>query len=81
MSKRKFSNWQIALGQAIAVVVYVALVAWFMASIGESIQPPAYIGIAVMLTLLVFSAAFTGSLIFGYPVYLALHKKYLDYLN
>ena len=28
-----------------------------------------------MLTLLVFSAAVTGSLVFGYPVYLILNKQ------
>ena len=31
--------------------------------------------IATMLVLLVFSAAVTGSLVFGYPAYLAMQKK------
>jgi len=74
MAKVKLPSWLIALLQAIGVLAYVALVAWFMISL-ESYTQPAYASVVMMLTLLVFSASVTGSLVFGYPVYLALHKK------
>lgn len=75
MFKKKYPYWLIALLQAVAVLVYVALVAWVMTSLGKSFTPPAYAGVVMMLTLLVFSAAMTGSLVFGYPVYLAMNKR------
>jgi len=38
-------------------------------------QPDQFMAIIMMLLLLVLSAAITGSLFFGYAVYLALHQK------
>lgn len=66
----------VGLLQAIGVVIYCGLVSalfWFMEEI--SIKPPRILTATFMLFLLVFSAAITGLLVFGYPVYLGLNKE------
>lgn len=66
----------IGLLLAIGVAVYVALISALMYAL-ETIDfiPPMYVSMIVMLTLLVLSAAVTGSLVFTYPVLLAIRKK------
>ncbi|HBK33839.1 TPA: hypothetical protein DEP34_02950 [Candidatus Uhrbacteria bacterium] len=67
--------------QALGVVGYIALVGSFihlLESTNVSQTPPAFIGIMLMLLLLVFSAGITGTLVFGYPVYLALQKQWKE---
>ena len=41
----------------------------------ETSLQPGYLGVFLMLVLLVFSAAVSGSLVFGLPAYLAFNKK------
>ncbi|MEX0616370.1 MAG: hypothetical protein WD231_00990 [Candidatus Woykebacteria bacterium] len=63
------------LGQALGLTAYCALVGAFMFFIEKGNMEPGYIGVFLILVLFVFSAAITGSLVFGLPVYLALNNK------
>lgn len=66
----------IGLLQAVGVVVYCCLIGLLFWSMEIFYQaPPQIVVIPLMLVLLVFSAAVTGSLVFGYPAYLALNKQ------
>ena len=65
----------IGLAQALGVIIYIALLSQFMSSMGERMpETPEHFVMVIMMTILVFSAAITGSLVFGYPVYLAFNK-------
>ena len=66
----------IGLCQALGVTVYCGLVAVLFNYLTKAIPSgPGFFGFFFMLILLVFSAAVTGSVVFGYPVYLALAKN------
>jgi hypothetical protein len=57
--------------QAIGVIGYCVLIALIFNFLGtRNIEPPGIIGFTAMLVILVFSAAATGSIVFGYPAYL-----------
>ena len=72
----KEKTWKIGLCQALLVALYYGLVATFFNYITHALPQPGFYGFFLMLILLVFSAAVTGSLVFGYPAYLALaHRK------
>lgn len=75
----KEKSWKVGLLQALAVAIYCGLVATFITNI-EHIFPnqPGVVGLFLFLSLLVFSASITGSLVFAYPVYLAVMKKKLN---
>lgn len=74
MRKIKLAN--IGLLQALSVVIYCYFIAgFFQVMAAANVQPPQFLVAGFMLTLLVFSVAIIGSLIFGYPVILALNKK------
>ncbi|MBI5621293.1 hypothetical protein HY933_00300 [Candidatus Falkowbacteria bacterium] len=62
-------------------MVYCALIALVFMALPNTQPHPAYLNIISMLTLLVFSAAITGSLVFGYAVYLFLDKKAKEALS
>ncbi|MBU1036690.1 hypothetical protein KKF32_01475 [Patescibacteria group bacterium] len=66
-----------SIGGAILEIIYCVLVALFMLSM-ENIadKPGGILTIVAMLLLLVFSAALSGFLIFGYPLYLVTQKEY-----
>ncbi len=67
--------WVVGLAQALGVIIYCGLISGLFQLLEKtSIQPPAFLGMAFMLMLLVFSAAVSGALVFGYPVYLAINK-------
>lgn len=73
---KKYNPLIIGLLQAVLVVVYCALIASFFVFADKNISEPKGVwGPAIMLTLLVFSAAVTGSIVFGYPAYLFLKDK------
>lgn len=62
--------------QALGIVIYCALVGGLFLTFDKlSLAPPGFLGIILMLILLVFSAAVTGSIVFGYPAYLALNQR------
>ncbi len=73
---KKLPNHLIGLFHALGVVIYCLLLSGFFLLIeNASVDPPGFLGFALMLVILVFSAAVTSSLVFGYPVYLAFHGK------
>jgi hypothetical protein len=75
----KEKPWKVGLLQALGVAIYCGLVAAFMFNIQQIIPGrPGIAGVFLMLSLLVFSAAITGSLIFAYPIYLAVIKNKLQ---
>lgn len=64
----------IGLIQALGVTVYcslISLIVW----LSQGITPPQFIGVIFVLSLLVFSAAVTGSIVFAYSAYLVLNKR------
>ncbi|KKQ80153.1 MAG: hypothetical protein UT02_C0014G0003 [Parcubacteria group bacterium GW2011_GWC2_38_7] len=76
--KEKISSVIVGLIQAGAVVVYCSLISsffWFLSRSGEGLQPEAFWGPLIMLTLLVFSASVMAIIVFGYAVVLALDNK------
>ena len=74
LEREKLST--IGLCQALFVTVYCGLVALLFNYLTKAIPSgPGFFGFFFMLILLVFSAAVTGSVVFGYPVYLALAKN------
>jgi len=70
------------LSQALGVIIYTIIVGNVLLGVEKlNIQMPNAIGIALFLTLLVFSAAVCGALVFGYPVYLLVKGNVKDCLK
>lgn len=69
--------WKIGLLQSLLVTLYCGGVAAFFSFLATAFpkDPPGLFGFFLMLMLLVLSAAITGSLVFAYPVYLAVIKS------
>jgi len=76
MKLNKMSPAQVGLMQAIGVGIYCSLIAFFLWSMGNSVEHavPEFLAGVIMLFLLVFSVAICGILVFGYPVYLLIQK-------
>lgn len=70
MYRQKYPLPLIAFGQALGVVGYTFLIGRFLQWAPEILPMPGFAGIAMILSLLVFSVAVSGSLVFGYPLYL-----------
>jgi hypothetical protein len=73
--EKKYNSSLVGFLQAAGVLVYCGLIAVFFFYMTKTAVQPGIVGIFLMLALFVFSAAVTGSLIFGYPAYLALVKN------
>lgn len=72
----KKSPLLIGFFEALGITLYCVLMSGFFLVMEKYISdPPEFLAAAVMLTLLVFSAALTGSMVFGYPVYLILKEN------
>ena len=72
----KEKPYTIGLLQALGVIAYCGLIALFFSFMAKNVpEPPGFFGFFLLLVLFVFSAAVTGSLVFGYPAYLALVKN------
>lgn len=68
--------------QAMGIVVFVVLIAGFFQLMAKiSIQLPVFIVSVIMLIILVFSVAVVGLIVFGYPAYLALNKRFKEGLT
>ncbi len=68
--------------QALSLIIYCSLIAGlFWIADNYFRVPPRFLGTVIMLLLFVFSAAITGSIVFGYPVYLALNQKIKEALS
>lgn len=66
----------IGLIQALGIAIYCGIIAGFFQLANEFLNgKPGMVGSVLMLTLLVFSAAITGLIVFGYPTYLAINKE------
>ena len=66
----------VGLCQALGVTVYCGLIAILFNYLSKAIPTGfGFFGFFFMLVLLVFSVAVTGSIVFGYPAYLALVKN------
>jgi len=79
---KKINPSTIGLLQALGVALYCALVAGVLHLFGKVFfNPPGFLGSILILVLLVFSAGITGSIVFGYSTYLALHKKIKEALS
>jgi len=77
MNKYKLSN--IGLVQALGIVAYCSLVALFFQFANQGQPDPKGIWAPVlMLTLLVFSVAVSGGIVFGYSAYLAMQNQLKD---
>ncbi len=64
--------------QALGVTVYCFLIIGFfylMEKYSPTSSEPQFFGAAIMLIIFVFSAAITGSIVFGYPAYLILKQN------
>lgn len=73
----KISPSIVGLYQAAGVLAYIVLIASFFTFLGRLVEhdPPQIVAMTVMLTLLVFSAAITGTLVLGLPVYFTFAKN------
>ena len=79
---KKLNLSTIGLLQALAVILYCGLVAGFFWSCNKFfVAVQGFEITALMLAILVFSAAMTGSLVFGYPAYLVINKKVKEALT
>lgn len=66
----------VGLAQGLGVAAYCAMLAGSFQLLKKfSITPPEFWSAIFMLVLLVFSAAITGSIVFGYPAYLFLKNR------
>ncbi len=73
--KKEICKWGIAGG--VAEIIYVIFVVLAINYLGEFLpEPNELLGFLFGLLLFVFSVAVSGVLVFGYPAYLALQKKY-----
>jgi len=69
----------IGLLQALGVAVYCFLISGFFWGMEKlTLTPPNFLIASLMLTILVFSVAVVGAIVFGYPAYLALNGKIKD---
>jgi len=73
---KKSKLFLIGFLQALAVVSYCGFVGWLFNLLSQVfIAKPGFWGTALILSLLVVSAAITGSLVFVYPAYLVLKQR------
>lgn len=73
---KKINPSIIGLLQAFGVAIYCVLVVAIINYFGKIFfAPPGFWSSVFILILLVFSAAVSGSIVFGYPAYLALNKR------
>ena len=73
---KKLNPSIIGLLQALGVVIYAILISGFFQLMAKiSVQPSVFITSALMLAILIFSAAVCGLIVFGYSAYLALNQR------
>lgn len=61
--------------QTVVLTIYISLIAAFFNFMSHQRPEDSPLGFFLFLTLFVFSAAITSSIVFGYPTYLALVKN------
>ncbi len=76
MKIKDFHPSLIGLFQALGAIIYCALISGLFRLMDElAVKPPEFMIAMIMLFLLVVSAAISGLLVFGYPLYLVLQGK------
>ena len=77
-----FSQPSIGFLQAAGVFLYCAIVSGIFRISNKFLgAPPEFLGTALMLVIFVFSAAITGSIVFGYPAYLVFNRRVKEALS
>ena len=67
------------IGGGVAEIIYILLIALLFSNLEKLLPtPPAMFGFFFFLLLFVFSAAVSGFLVLGYPIYLALQKRFQE---
>jgi len=61
--------------------IYISLVGLFFVCAQDWFSGPSVFPMILMLMIFVFSAAVSGLLVLGYPLYLALQKKYKEAIS
>ncbi len=66
--------------QAAGVLAYIIFIASFFTFLGSSVEkdPPQIVAMTVMLTILVCSAAITGTMVLGLPAYCTFAKNNVE---
>lgn len=78
----KLNQSSIGFLQAAGVFIYCAIISGIFRIFNKFIgAPPEFLGTALMLVIFVFSAAITGSIVFGYPAYLVLNHRVKEALS
>lgn len=78
--KEKINVWKMGILGGLAESIYCGLVAsglWISSNFNNAKMNELATGVLVLM-LLVFSVAVSGILVFGYPMYLAIEKKYKE---
>ncbi|MFA5188923.1 MAG: hypothetical protein WC460_06180 [Patescibacteria group bacterium] len=71
--------YKYGIGGGVAEIIYVLLVALLFSNLENFLPtPPALFGFFFFLLLFVFSAAVSGFLVLGYPLYLAMQKRFSE---
>ena len=82
MKIKELKPYLVGLFQALGISIYCVLVMLFFQIMGKSnIEANQMVLGILMLILLVLSAAISGLIVFGLPVYLAINKKIKEALN
>lgn len=76
--KKEESFWLYGIGGGLFEAAYCFFIAILMISLAGMIPGPEVFSFLLLLLIMVFSAAISGILIFGYPLYLALKKQYQE---
>lgn len=71
----KEKSYTIGFLQAAGVAAYCGFIAWLFSFLTTNLSKPGFYGFFILLLLFVFSAAVTGTLVFGFSSYLCLVKK------
>lgn len=77
--KKQDNYWLYGIGGGVLEAVYCFFIAVLIQLLDSVMSGPAGVfNFLLVLLMLVFSAAISGLLIFGYPVLLVMKKKYLE---
>jgi len=72
----KKAIFKYGIGGGVAEIIYVLLIAYLFTNLEKLMPtPPALLGFFFFLLLFVFSAALSGLLVLGYPIYWATQKR------
>lgn len=71
-----YPYWKLGLFQAVGLIAYIALFSLAATLLSQYVVPPApFVAIILGLLAFVFSALVSGSIVLGYPLFLALNGE------